>query len=91
MSLKFKSNGVAPGWGEKVHPLIRVLAACIGLVGILSIALSAFLIYFGRRDLQVNLENIFDFVAFPLMAFYGTSIAISGRAPGKHRKKENQN
>jgi hypothetical protein len=91
MSLKLKNDGLVSGWGEAVHPWVRLATAIIGMVGILSLALSAFLIYFGKRDLQVNFENIFDWLGSALMAFYGMSIAVSSKAPGKPVGKKVEN
>jgi hypothetical protein len=90
MRQKLKPDEFVYGWGEPVHPLVRLAATIIGIVGILSLALSAFLIYFGKRDLQMNVENAFDWIGSGLMAWFGVLVAISGKAPGKSVPKKSE-
>lgn len=72
---------IPSGLGQPVGPLIRVLAALLGLIGVFNLGLAAILFFLGAPIIQLNLMTVADLVISALLVFYGFGIGLKGRAP----------
>ena len=72
---------IPSGLGEPVRPVIRILAALIGFVGLFGLALAAILYFFGAPDIRFDLKTSVDLFLLTLFAAYGICIGVRGRAP----------
>ena len=76
-----KPESLPSGLGKPVRPLIRILAALIGLVCLISLGLSAFLFFVGAPDIRLETKTVVDLCLSALVAVYAIGIAVSGKAP----------
>ena len=60
---------------------MRIFAALIGLVGLLTLVLYAALIYFGAPGYRLELRAMPILLFCAMFAAYGISIAFRGKAP----------
>ena len=74
-------NSTPSGLGQPVRPLIRVLAALIGLLGFVGLVLHAVLIYFDAPGYRLELKTASELFLFALFAAYGICIGLRGKAP----------
>ena len=64
---------------KPVSRIFRVLAGIIAIVGLLSLALSGVLYYFGARTFLLNFSTLIDLSVSALLCFFGGYIAIYGK------------
>jgi hypothetical protein len=81
VGLTVAAKSTPSGLGKPVRPLIRILAALIGFVGLFGLALSAYLFVVGAPDSRFDLEAASGLLLMALFATYGTCIGIRGKAP----------
>lgn len=76
-----ETKSTPSGLGQPVRPLIRVLAALIGLVGLFGLVLHAVLIYFGAPGYRLELKAAPELFVLAIFAVYGICIGFKGKAP----------
>ena len=76
-----KNESIPSGLGQPVRPFIRILAAFIGLVNLFALGLYGYLFFIGVRDTQFELKTVGELLLLSVLAAYGVSIGIRGKAP----------
>ena len=76
-----KTKSTPTGLGQPVRLSIRILAALIGLAGLITLVLHATLIYFGAPGYRLELRVMPMLLLCAVFAAYGISIAFRGKAP----------
>ena len=76
-----ESKSTPMGLGQPVRPLIRVLAALIGLACLFALVLDAVLTYFRAPGYQLDIRAAPELFLLALFAAYGICIGVRGKAP----------